>query len=265
MNILLRIHLACLITALFSAQHELLPRLIAAHACAQIRKCLTAPPTCHIPLAKSLSPRYCVSHVAVNIQWQWENSYCCLRYLRWFLSSVNPFRWRLSRTWLAPTKNSQAGTMLCLSSWSKTDGIRAWTLYYCISKWKYTGHLYIAASFKLAAAHNCGLDKTALVFRYMRGDKYISSWLHPFIINFTRQSDGSCTDDLSQLMSRKFHSCIGVFEHTSNLGHFTNASLESHCNQNCSNYIWNLLTALATNCGNSPVSSPYLQSLAVHI
>ena len=115
-------------------------------------------------------------------------------------------------------------------------------------------------SFKLEAAYTgCGSLVKLLRISDIIGEinTCTNSLLRTFIINFTRQpaAGGSCADDLSQLTSAKFKSCIRVFESTSNLGHFNNATLESYCNHNCSTYIWDLLTALATDCGNSPVSS----------
>jgi len=63
---------------------------------------------------------------------------------------------------------------------------------------------------------------------------------------------GSCADDIAMLSSQKFASCMTVFERASNLGQFSNDTLESYCAQDCSDFVWNLLSALATDCGNTP-------------
>ena len=69
-----------------------------------------------------------------------------------------------------------------------------------------------------------------------------------------RQSSG-CASDIAQLSTAKYRTCIATFRNLANLGHLSNSTLETYCNMDCSNYIWNLLTKLARDCDPSnPVS-----------
>ena len=77
-----------------------------------------------------------------------------------------------------------------------------------------------------------------------------------------RQSSG-CASDIAQLSTAKYRTCIATFRNLANLGHLSNSTLETYCNMDCSNYIWNLLTKLARDCDPSnPPNTSYASFIA---
>lgn len=78
---------------------------------------------------------------------------------------------------------------------------------------------------------------------------------YPFFPYTSRRQSSACTNDIAQLTTSKYRTCIATFRNLGNLGHFSNSTLDTYCNMDCSNYLWNLLIKLARDCDPSnPVS-----------